>query len=196
MVVKGVGWGGGVTLWRHCGTRHVASGWSCGSLPLEGVVSRFSVKAAAAAAVTNMVLLSHVSELYSRLFSPCRTILWRFLFQTRHCLTPISLPLFYACKQDLLLFSICKCLKRVIKKRVFNGDSLKRKDRARSCIAKHGKTFIGVTTEPLVTGSAKSHFFIIIYCLSFPYCFFFFKLPLRTGRELSGSGIRSQMWLT
>lgn len=58
MVVKGVGWGGGVTLWRHCGTRHVASGWSCGSLPLEGVVSRFSVKAAAAAAVTNMVLLS------------------------------------------------------------------------------------------------------------------------------------------
>lgn len=91
---------------------------------------------------------------------------------------------------------------RDLKKRCFNGDSLKQKDWAHSCISKHVKTFIAVTTEPLVSGSAKSHFnkrsFIMILLPLELSLLVFWRVPRRMGRHSSWSGMktRSQMWLT
>lgn len=89
-----------------------------------------------------------------------------------------------------------------LKKKCFNGDSLKQKDGVHSCILKHVKTFIAVTTEPLVSGSAKSHFnkrsFIKMLLPLELSLFVFWRVSRRTGRDFSWSGMktRSQMWLT
>lgn len=166
----------------------MASGWSCGSL-LEDVVCRFSVKAATTAAVTNMHSLFCVFKLYSCVFSPLVPQLKRNVSASPESFRPTSgdlfsnsssysdpQPLLSGGEQDPLLCIIlylqmfeARDLKK--KKKCFNGDSLKQKDRAHSCISKHVKTFIAVTTEPLVSGS-KGASLKFCCCLNFPYLFF------------------------